>query len=146
MKTIVIYYSFGGATRKEAEKRAGEFDAVVCEVKEAKERSLLGSFFPGCLSAMRRKASKINPIGYDLKEFDRIMIGAPIWAEFPAPAFNAVVDMLPEGKDVDLFFCSGGGREPKSEQGTKDLIASKGCRLVSYTDIKTNASPSKEKR
>ena len=45
LKTIIIYYTFGGETRKEAKRLAGELGVgtTIYEVKEAKERSVLGS-------------------------------------------------------------------------------------------------------
>ena len=145
MKTIVLYYSFGGSTKAEAERIAAENDAVLCRVEEAKNRRLLSAFFPGAPKAMSRKASKIKQIGQDLNSFDRIIIGCSIWGGYPAPAFNAIAELLPSGKEVELFFCSAGGETPKSSQGTKDLISEKGCRVMSYRDVKTGKLPGKAK-
>lgn len=137
MKTVILYYSLGGATKAEAERLAAEQGAELCPIREKKKRNVFTAFFSGCPEAMKRKASKIQPLGCNLEEYDRIVIGCPIWAGFPAPAFNAAVNLLPPDKEVELFFCSGGGEEPKSEAGTKELIAEKGCTLVSYRDIRT---------
>jgi hypothetical protein len=136
MKTVILYYSLGGATKAEAERLAAKQGAELCPIREAKKRNIFTAFVPGCPDAMKRRASKIQPLGCNLGEYDRIVIGCPIWAGFPAPAFNAAVNLLPSGKEVELFFCSGGGEEPKSETGTKELIAAKGCTLVSYRDVK----------
>jgi flavodoxin len=143
MKTIVLYYSLEGSTKAEAERIAEEKDAVLCRVEEVKKRSLLSAFFPGAPKAMNRKASKIKQIGHDLDSFDRIIIGCPIWSGYPAPAFNAIAEQLPSGKEVELFFCSAGGETPKSSQGTKDLISEKGCKVMSYRDVKTEKAPGK---
>jgi len=143
MKTIVLYYSFGGSTKAEAERIAAENDAVLCRVEETKNRSLLSAFVPGAPNSMNRKASEIKQIEQDLNSFGRIIIGCPIWGGYPAPAFNAIVEMLPRSKEVELFFCSGGGDTQKSSQGTKDLISKKGCKLISYRDVKTEKSPRK---
>lgn len=145
MKTIVLYYSFGGSTKAEAERIAAENDAVLCRVEETRNRSLLSAFVPGAPNSMNRKASEIKQIEQDLNSFDRIIIGCPIWGGYPAPAFNAIVEMLPRDKEVELFFCSGGGDTQKSSQGTKDLISKKGCKLISYRDVKTEKSPGKAK-
>lgn len=146
MKTIILYYTLGGASRKEARKLAIENkQAIVCEVLEAKKRTLFSSFIPGCPMAMMRKASKIQAIKYKLSEFDRIQIICPIWAGFPAPAFNAIVNLLPVGKEVELFMCSGGGEASKSQEGTEKMIIDKDCKLVSYHNIKTGIKPSVEK-
>ena len=145
MKTIIIYYSFSGSTEREAKRLSSELGATLLRVNEVRNRSSFGSYILGCPQAMRRKAVAIRPLGIDLKQFDKIIIGCPIWAGFPAPAFNSIVQQLPAGKDVELFFCSGGGDRQRSEQGNKDLIKDKGCKLVSYRDVCTAAKPAKKK-
>ena len=141
MKNIVIYYSFGGTCRNEAARIAKEQGgAVLCEVKETKKRSILSAFFNGCPKAMRRKASLIEDLPFQLEDFERIVIIAPIWAGYPAPAFNAIVSLLPQGKEVEVFLCSGGGEAPKSKIGTMELIEQKKCRLIAYHDIKASTN------
>ena len=145
MKTAIVYYTFGGATKKEADRFGKETDASVYQVTEEKKRSLLGAFLRGCPSAMKRKAVPIKPLGVNLSDFDKVIIGCPIWAGFPAPAFNSIVELLPAGKQVELFFCSGGGETPKSETETKELVKKKGCEVIAYLDIPTHAKPGKAK-
>jgi flavodoxin len=145
MKTVILYYTFGGSTRKEAERLATELGAPLYQVKEARNRSLLRAFLPGGYSAMHRKTVAIQPVNVNLQDYDHIIIGCPVWAGYPAPAFNTIVTLLPAGKKVELFFCSGGSGTQKSEQGTKELIEKKGCTVASYRDVKTGVSPGKMK-
>jgi flavodoxin len=145
MKTIVVYYTYGGATKVEAEKLAKERGADLCRVEERKKRGKFSAMLSGCPKALGRKTTKIKPITYYFNDYDRIIIGGPIWAGFPAPAINAIFDALPSGKEVELFLCSGGGETPKSAQGTKEIIAQKGCKLISYRDIKTGQGMNKAK-
>ncbi len=145
MKTAIVYYTFGGSTKKEAESLALALNAPLYRVREKRNRSFIGSFISGCYHAMHRKASAIQKPDVDLKAFDRILLGSPVWAGFPAPAFNAMVELLPTGKEVEVFLCSGGGETLKSEQGTKAMIQRKGCTLVAYRDVKTGVMPGKMK-
>jgi len=145
MKTIIIYYTFGGSTKKEAERQSAELNVSLCRVKEAHERGFLAAFIPGGLQAMHRKTVAIQPLNIDLNDYDRIIIGCPVWAGYPAPAFNAIVEWLPAGKEVELFLCSGGSGSQKSKQETKAMIEKKGCTLVSYRDIHTGVQPGKMK-
>ncbi|HWQ58207.1 MAG TPA: hypothetical protein VN540_04235, partial [Clostridia bacterium] len=103
MKTVILYYTFGGATKKEAERLAAELGTEAVRVREKRKRGLLGAFIPGIPRAMKRKASAIQPLGIDFAAYDRIVVGAPIWAGYPAPAFNAIVKLLPKGREVELF-------------------------------------------
>lgn len=145
MKTVIIYYTFGGFTKREAERLATELNVPIYRVKEAHNRSLLGAFIPGGFLAMRRKTVAIQQLDIDLNDYDRIIIGCPIWAGYPAPAFNAILERLPAAKEVELFLCSGGTGSQKSEQGTKAMIEKKGCTLISYRDIHTGVHPGKMK-
>lgn len=139
MKTIIMYYTFGGTSKKEAERIAEDNkDVVLCEVKQKKKYNILTAFFSGCPKAMKRQAVEIEEVKYDLAAFDRIIFVAPIWAGFPVPAFNSMVNLLPEGKEVEIFMCSGGGEAPKSEEGTKKIIQDKNCKLIAYHNIKTS--------
>ncbi|NCB42070.1 MAG: hypothetical protein EOM59_05570 [Clostridia bacterium] len=137
MKAVVLYYSFGGRTKAEAEEIAKEKGAVLCRIEEEKPRNILTAFIPGCLHAMKRRPSAIKSFNCDLAEFDEIIIGAPIWGGCPAPAFNSIVKKLPSQKDVTLFFCSGSGDTLKSKQGTIDMITDQKCNVIAYRDICT---------
>jgi hypothetical protein len=138
MKTIVLYYSFGGTSKKEAENLAKKNEAVVCEVKENKKRNIFTAFVPGCPNAMKRKQSDIMKLSYNLNEYDRILLVAPVWAGYPAPAFNSMVNLLPSEKEVEVYLSSGGGETPKSQEGTKQMILDKKCKLLGYHDLKAS--------
>ena len=138
MKTAVVYYTFGGSTKREAERLAAELQADTCRVREVKSRNLFSSFIPGCVQAMKQKAVPIQPLTLDLNASEKIIIGAPLWAGYPAPAFNSLVQLLPRDKEVEVFICSGSGDSGKSASSTKDAIAARGCRVIAYRDVKTD--------
>ncbi|MCE5188979.1 MAG: hypothetical protein LLF75_07335 [Eubacteriales bacterium] len=145
MKSVILYYTFGGSTKKEAERIGAELEAPVYRVREKRNRSLLGSFIPGGFQAMKRKRVKILPPEADLSAFERIYIGCPVWAAYPAPAFNSIADLLPAGKEVEVFLCSGGNDPRPSDEGTKRMIEAKGCSVTSIYTIPTGVAPSKLK-
>ena len=137
MKPVILYYSFGGATRAEAKKRAEVSGAEVFEVLEAKKRSLFSAFFPGCPQALKRKASAIRQLSIDWSAYDDVTLMAPVWAGNPAPAFNAALELIPTDKILHIVLCSGGGETPKSKDATIDLIRKRGYAFSSYEDVKT---------
>ncbi|HAB61961.1 MAG TPA: hypothetical protein DCE48_14920 [Lachnospiraceae bacterium] len=138
MKTIIMYYTFGGSSRKEANRIADENDnSVLCEIKEENKRNIITAFFSGCPKAIKREQSSIQKIEHNLDNFDKIILVAPVWAGFPAPAFNSMVELLPSGKEVEVYLCSGGGETPKSQEGTGQIIRDKSCNLIAYHNIKT---------
>lgn len=136
MSSVILYYTFTGSTRAEAERLAAETGAALCPVQELKKRTLFSAYVTGCMQAMRQRAAAIQPISIDLRQFDEIILGCPIWAGCPAPAFHAMLALLPAGKRVSLFFCSGSGNSSKSAAQTKALVQARGCTLASYRDVK----------
>lgn len=137
MSTLVIYYSFGGACKKEAERIARETGADVIRVKEVEKRSVANSLARGCPDAIRRRASALQPVDADLSQYDHFIVGAPIWAGHPAPAFNAIVNLLPAGAEIECFFCSAGGSMQKSEAQTRQLLQERGFKLTGVRNIRT---------
>ena len=142
MKSAILYYSFRGATRAEAAKRAAATGADVFEVLETKKRGLFSAFLSGCPQALGRKASEICPLSIDWSLYDDITLMAPVWAGHPAPAFNAALVLVPKDKVLHIVLCSGGGETPKSKEITIDLLRNQGYLLASYEDVRT-ASPAK---
>ncbi|GHU88308.1 hypothetical protein FACS1894202_04140 [Clostridia bacterium] len=134
MKEIIVYYSHGGNTRDYTEKLASRSGAELCEVHEKSGRNALTAFCPGCLQAMGGKASKIEPLEVDLSAYDKIMLAAPVWAGHPAPAINAVAELLPPGKQVGVILNSASG-EGNADK-LSDLIRSRGCEVVGVLNIK----------
>ena len=141
MKNAILYYSFRGATRTEAEKRAASTNADVFEVLEAKKRGMFSAFLSGCPQALGRKASAIRPLSIDWSLYDDVTLLSPVWAGHPAPAFNAALSLIPKDKVLHIVLCSGGGETPNSKEGTIDLLRKQGYALASYEDVKTGLPP-----
>lgn len=139
MKTLVLFYSFSGNTRKLASQKVAETGADIEEIIEIKKMSVLKAYIVGAYRAMKRKKTEIQPIKSQFNSYEKIIIMAPVWAGNPAPAFNSIVEQLPSGKKVELVMVSAGSGTNNSAEGTKNLIAARGCEVTDYIDIKTMA-------
>jgi len=139
MKTLVLFYSFSGNTRKLASQKAAETGADIEEITETKKMFVLKAYIFGAYRAMKRKKSEIKPIKSQLENYEKIIIMSPVWASHPAPAFNSIVEQLPAGKKVELVMVSAGSGTQSSAEGTKKLITARGCEVTDYIDIKTMA-------
>ena len=112
MKSIIIYYSFSGNTKKVAGllaeylKQKGEV-----EIYELKDLNENGRFFSQCAKAFRHERTNIQETNYDLSGYDLICFGSPVWAFGPAPAINTYLDKSTgvEGKNIILFTTHGSG-------------------------------------
>ncbi|MCE5343054.1 MAG: hypothetical protein LLF96_05610 [Eubacteriales bacterium] len=141
MKSIVLYYSYQGHTRKVAEKLARTQGAEIVEVHTKRHISKLAAYLVDCPRARMRRCAAIQPVTQNMKGYDLITLLAPVWAGFPAPAFNAMVKLLPEHANVQVILVSGGGTgaTKKSEEGTRRLIKKQGCKVLSYKDTRQPA-------
>ena len=110
MKSLVVYYSLTGKTRLAAQAIAEVLNAMLLEIKETKPRKLgFSVYLFGGFAAVTNRGSKINPIGVDLKQYEKIFIGSPIWGSRPVPAINSFIYQTDfEGRSVIPFFTMGG--------------------------------------
>lgn len=135
MKIIVIFYSYTGHTRKIAQDMASKENADIYEIKERKLRNKFNAYVFGSFQAMKQKKADIAPINIDLQLYDKIIIMMPIWAGFPAPSINNVIEILPAGKEVEVISISASGSSRCSEK-IKNDIQSKVGKTINYIDIK----------
>ncbi len=116
MKSIVIYYSYSGNTKRiadilaEALKDKGEVEQL-----ELAPLDEVDSFLGQAKRAFFKKRAKIQEVKLDLSEYDLICFGTPVWAFGPAPAINTYLDKCfgVEEKRGVLFttYGSGAGKE-----------------------------------
>ncbi len=136
MKTLVVYYTLSGRSEKVAQKIKEERGADIFQVKELKKRGMFNAFLLGAPAAFRKKKAVIEALDVRFYDYDLIVIVMPIWAGYPAPAFNNVVSVLPSGKSVELVMVSASGSSSRSKDSSNDLVKAKGCTVTGYTDIK----------
>jgi flavodoxin len=116
MKSLVVYYSRTGKTRLVAQAIAEALNATLVEIKETKPRKLGPLIYlVGTFAALINRRSKINPIDVDLKQYERIFIGSPIWGSRPVPAVNSFIYQTNfEGHSVVPFFTMNGANAEKA--------------------------------
>ena len=135
MKTLIIYYSYTGHTDAVAKKLAERESADIEEIVDSNRPGKLKVFTLGCYNAIKGNPWPINPPKADLNSYDRLILLSPIWAGNPAPVFNALLDILPAGKAIELKMVSSSGSS-NCEARLRSAIEAKGCTITSYEDIK----------
>jgi flavodoxin len=131
MKSIVIYYSYSGNTRKLAmvlnDYLAQKGESQLLELHALDEaRSFLGQ----CRRAVTHTKAKLAPVNFDFSGYDLICFGTPVWAFAPAPAMNSCLDKCTglDNKRILLFstYGSGTGNE-RCLRFMQELLAKKGA-------------------
>jgi len=110
MKIGIIYYSRTGNTRNVAKKleeklKNKKISVELIEVKHTKKPG----FFRAGYAAIKQKDLPIINTNFDLKKYDILLFGAPIWAGKPAPFVKTFINKAKnsEGKKAAVFLtCS----------------------------------------
>lgn len=111
MKNIVIYYSYGGNTRRVAQTVCQALDADVAEIKTV--RPYEGSYNDVVEQGKREVDSgfmpQIEPLNMDLDQYDTVILGSPVWWYTFAPAMKTFLKQADlSGKTVYPFATNGG--------------------------------------
>lgn len=138
MRTLVVYYSRDGHTRKIAEEISRNLKCDTEELIDTVKRSGLLGWIRSGMDASRGKLTKLQPIKKDPAGYDLVVIGTPVWArKMSTPVRTYLVENKARFKNV-AFFCTEGstgseqtfagmeevcGKKPKStlEITTEDL-------------------------
>jgi hypothetical protein len=84
MRTLILYYSRTGTTRKAAEALAGLLGADLAEIRCDRYRTGVFSYIRAAYDSIRRNLPAIEISPAARQPYDRIVIGGPIWAGRPA--------------------------------------------------------------
>lgn len=128
MKTIIVYYSLDGSTRKVAETIASEINADTLELKPVREinrKTMFLKMMDGGRQATFNVCPKLQEYSFKLSDYDRVIIGTPIWAGKIAPAIRTFLrDNELNYKVSAVFTLSGSGNNEKCLKALKKLCPS----------------------
>ena len=109
MKTLVVFYSRTGTTKKVGEALAIKLGADIEEIKDIVNRSGAKGYLLSGRDAMRRKLTTLEPQNKNTAEYDLVVIGTPVWAwNMSAPIRTYITERKDDFKKV-AFFCTMGG-------------------------------------
>lgn len=80
MKTLVVYYSRSGRTRRAAERLAAALGADREEIQDLENHQGLIGFFKAGHQGMSGKSAQIGPVKADVGAYDLVVVGTPVWA------------------------------------------------------------------
>jgi len=139
MKSLVVFYSLTDKTKLVSQAIAESLNAELLEIEETKPRKRgFLTYLTGGYAAIRNKGTDISPINVDLKQYERIFIGSPIWASRPTPAINSFIYANNfEGKNIVPFFTMGGNNSDKALDNIKNKIEKSQGRVIGSFAVKT---------
>ena len=148
MKSAVVYYSFSGNTHRVAQdiidilKQKGE-EVTPVRIRPLKEETL---FLKQCSEAFLAKKPELYNTLLDLRVFDRLIIGSPVWALKPAPAINTYLDKCSSlsGKEALCFVTYGSGLgKDRALEVMKKRLEAKGAKVKNTVSVQQAESAEK---
>lgn len=111
-KSIILFYSFEGSTKKVGEYLSSELNIPYEEIKPTKELNSRG--FRKYIWGGRQVIMNVKPELIDFKasleDFDTIFIGSPVWAGSFTPAIKTLLgSSVLIDKKIAFFYTSLGG-------------------------------------
>ena len=129
-KTLVVFYSRSGTTRRIAEALSAALKCDLEEITEPRRRTGFLGYIRSLLEASRKRPSTIAPKKRDVSSYDLVVIGTPVWAwslSSPVRAYlMATASQLPKV----AFFCTLGGNGSESAFAQMTAIVGKEPRAI----------------
>jgi flavodoxin len=134
-KTLVVFYSRTGTTKKVGEMIAQKLNADVEEIKDTVDRSGAKGYLISGRDAMKKRLTKLEPSKFNPADYDLVIIGTPVWG------WNMSVPVrtyLTEQKDnfqnkVAFFVTMGGSGDQKAFLGMEKMLSKKPVAVFSAT-------------
>lgn len=122
MKTLIVFYSRTGVTKKLAQKLALELGADMEELIDKENRSGALGYLKSGRDARRKKLALLEPTRYNPADYEQVIIGTPVWANTMACAVRTYInEHKSEIKQIALFTTRGGESMDKANKYMTEL-------------------------
>ena len=109
MRTLIVYFSRTGYTKRIAESIAKEMHATLLPITETRSRLGFIGYQRCVLEAAFGFNAKIDKAAIDPKSFDLVLLGTPIWGWHLASPVRAFARQHAQAIGSCGFFCTMGG-------------------------------------
>jgi hypothetical protein len=141
MKTLVVYYSRDGATRKVAEELKAQLGGDIEEITEPKGRSGPMGWVRSGRESTQGTIVPINPSKLDPSGYDVVAIGTPIWAWNVSSPVRSYMAMAKGKLPKMVFFCCMDSKPGEAFNAMEELAGK--APVVSFefksSDVKSGA-------
>lgn len=145
MTDLVVYYTRTNNTKIVAQTIKEETNADLLEIRDKKNRSGPLGYLIGGMDAYRGKSTDIEYDEVDLKSYETLYIGTPVWAAKPSPA---IVEFIKENdfKDVEVvtFATMGSSGGESTINNMNNLIENDGGNVKKSFSIAVQGNDIKE--
>ncbi len=124
MKTLLVYYSWTGNTRKLAQKITSKLKCDVEEIYEKEKRKGKLNYVMGGFEALLGTKSRIEEPKRNPADYEMVLLGGPIWAGRITPALRAYLSKVKINR-YGLFLSMGGQDCSEAVKNVEEIIGKK---------------------
>jgi len=136
MKNLVVYYSRSSNTETVAKEIAKGVNGDIKKIELKKDIGFMGAAFSSVLGLK----GKIKSIDLDLKDYDNIFIGTPVWAGKTSTPINTFLSRANlAGKNVYIFITQSDEKTPSLVyESIATRVEAKGGKVIDSFFVKTD--------
>ena len=150
MRTLIAYYSLEGNTDSAARRIAEALGADLLRINPVKAYPTGGfrKFFWGGKSAVMSESPALEPYELRLADYDRVILGFPVWAGNMAPPIRSFVKQNDlSGVRVAAFACESGAGGEKALGKLKACLGADALEAEAILiDPKAKPSPENDRK
>jgi flavodoxin len=121
-KTLIVFYSLSGTTRRVAQELKHRSGWDLAEIKDTRPRKGFWGYTRCMLEVRLGLSAAIEYNGPDPSAYDLVLLGSPVWAwRIASPLRGFVTQRRDRMKRVAFFFTFGGGGADKVTQEANAL-------------------------
>jgi flavodoxin len=142
-KTLVVYHSRTGTTRRLAEALAKFLHADIEEIVESRDRSGFLGYLRSISEVLQKRGAPIEPAKNDPRPYSLVVVGTPVWAWSVSSPVRSYLAANKERLGAVAFFCTMGGQGGERAFEEMKAIAGKAPRAscaVTARDVKSGSS------
>jgi flavodoxin len=140
MKTLIVFFSLTGNTRKIAQAISEELNGTLEEIQDTRNRNGIAGYLLSIMEAIFKKRSKIQEVKHDPSAYDLVIIGTPVWAFNISSPVRTYLEQKKNSINEAAFFvtCTASGGK-KVLQDMTNLYGKKASALleIKEEDIKS---------
>ena len=144
MKTLILYYSYGGNTKKVAEMIQKEIGGDMEEIHTVKP--YIGSYNSVVEQGKREVDSgfmpEIKAIQSDLSNYDKVILGTPVWWYTMASPVKTFLSENDFSGKIIVPFCTHGGGGASATYSDMQKLAKGAVVKEGYTSYENSAKES----
>ncbi len=106
MKTLVVYYSRTGTTKKVAEIIKGKLRCDIGEIISEANLSGIFGYIKCGFQSFSKKTPRIKKMMMDVNDYDTIIIGTPVWAGNMSSPIRTFLTQQKDNLRNVAFFCT----------------------------------------